>query len=646
MPRVRTLPSIARRQPRSVAVLWTLALVALLATPQLDAADRFGEYGGDSPVLFDGWNRHSVYVAMADGVELAVDNYLPTAGGAEATEPLPVVLHYTRYLRAVEDGGRTVTVVDERGSLQELLSRGYAVAVADARGSGASFGVRNGEFPAEETADAYELIEWLAAQIWCDGHVGMSGRSYPGTTQYLAATQAPPHLDAIFAEMASPSLYDFVYQGGTYKKDFIRQWGQLTKAMDRGRFLPPAPVDSDADGSRRDAAVAEHRGNLGAQKIAPRAKFRDSVVKRTWSWEIASSIDDAKRIQSSGVAVYHMVGWYDIFTTQQLTLFANLKSSPQKMMIGPWTHGGGGGAGVHRAELLRWYDYWLKGIDNGVMDEAPIHYYVMQGDNTLPLAAGRRESRDEEEAEDGSRWQSTSTWPPRAKSRKYYFAAGPTGSVASVNDGGLVGKRPKSVEAHDAFEVDYAATVGSLSRWMIGYDAERKDLPGTRFFDERTAEDERALTYTSAPLAKKLRVSGHPVAHVWAASTHGDGDLFVYLEEIDAEGRAHYVTEGALRASYRALAAAPWDNLGLPFHPSVKKELLGLGSEPVEWVFDLLATALDFDKGHRIRVTVVGAEAADFALYPDRRGRDAPTLSIYRDRSHSSYLELPIARSR
>jgi hypothetical protein len=136
------------------------------------------------------------------------------------------------------------------------------------------------------------------------------------------------------------------------------------------------------------------------------------------------------------------------------------------------------------------------------------------------------------------------------------------------------------------------------------------------------------------------------VAHVWASSTHEDGDLFVYLEEVDAEGRAHYVTEGALRASYRALAPAPWNNLGLPFHPSRKKDLLSLGGEPVEWVFDLLATALDFDKGHRIRVTVVGADAADFALYPDRRGRDAPTLSIHRDRSHSSYIELPVARSR
>jgi hypothetical protein len=612
----------------------------------VDPVSRFGEYSGYSEATYDAWNRHSVYVPMADGVELAVDYYLPTLAGAEATEPLPLVLHYTRYLRAVEDGGRTLTVVDERGSLQELLRRGYAVAVADARGSGASFGTRNGEFPSEETADSYELIEWLAAQEWCDGHVGMYGRSYPGTTQYLAAAQAPPHLDAIFAEMASPNLYDFVYQGGTYKKDFIREWGKITKAMDRGRFFPPAPVDSDADGSRRDAAVAEHAGSFGAKQIGPKAKYRDSVVKRRWSWEIANSIDDAGRIEASGVAVYHMVGWYDIFTTQQITLFANLGSSPQKMMIGPWTHGGGGGAGIHRAELLRWYDYWLKGIDNGVMDEAPIHYYVMRGDNTVPEEAGRRESRDEEEAEDGSMWQSTSTWPPRAKSRKYYFAAGPSGSVASVNDGGLTSRRPKSREDSDALDVDYASEVGSLSRWMIGYDAERQDPAGTRFFDERSSEDERALTYTSEPMKKKLRVVGHPVAHVWASSTHEDGDLFVYLEEVDAEGRAHYVTEGALRASYRALAPAPWNNLGLPFHPSRKKDLLSLGGEPVEWVFDLLATALDFDKGHRIRVTVVGADAADFALYPDRRGRDAPTLSIHRDRSHSSYIELPVARSR
>ena len=91
--------------------------------------------------------------------------------------------------------------------------------MADARGTGASFGVHNGPFSVEETADGYEIIEWLSGQPWPSGKVGMAGRSYPGTTQYLAATQRPPHLVAIFAEMAVPSPYDFAYQGGTYKTE-------------------------------------------------------------------------------------------------------------------------------------------------------------------------------------------------------------------------------------------------------------------------------------------------------------------------------------------------------------------------------------------------------------------------------------------
>ncbi len=251
------------------------AAAAAAAKP---APSRFGDYGPATPP-FDGRTRHSLYIPMKDGVEVAIDYYLPTAGGVETTEKLPVVLHYTRYQRATEDEtGKLHTAVDDDPVLQHLSSNGYVVAVADARGTGASFGVNEGAFSPAENADSYTIIEWLAAQPWSTGKVGMQGRSYPGMTQYEAATQGPPALKAIFAEMAGPTAYDFVFTNGTYKKDFVDQWGSLTKA--------DGPVAVDQAGPRRRRCGRQasatrrwpaHAKNLWAHDIlgTPESRMRD-----------------------------------------------------------------------------------------------------------------------------------------------------------------------------------------------------------------------------------------------------------------------------------------------------------------------------------------------------------------------------------
>lgn len=316
-----------------------------------NAASQFGSYTRDA--TYDDANRYSVYVPMPDGVRIAVDYFVPTANGVEASEPLPTILHYTRYTRAAlftdDNGEQQLSAEGERNPLlQHMLHRGYTVAVVDARGTGASFGVHNGAFSIEETADSYSIIEWIAAQPWSDGNVGMEGRSYPGMTQYQAATQAPPALKAIFPEMAGPTPYDFVYRGGTYKSDFINTWGLGTRQADLANIA--APVDDDPDGTLRDAAVAEHAANLWAQEMVG----SEAAAHRDWAyetkdaradWDTTGTIDDLEAIDASGIAIYHLVGWYDIYTSQQPMLYASLEAAPQKMIIGPWVHSGGFGGG-------------------------------------------------------------------------------------------------------------------------------------------------------------------------------------------------------------------------------------------------------------------------------------------------------------
>ena len=571
--------------------------------------------------------------------------------GDEPLSDIPVVLHYTRYIRAKElEDGSVQSKVDGDPILQHLLKHGYAVAVADARGTGASFGIHHGAFSVEETKDSYAIIEWLGSRPWSNGKVGMSGRSYPGMTQYQAVTQNPPSLKAIFAEMAGPSAYDFIYRGGAFKKDFIDSWGSGTRSMDEGKSGAPARVDADTDGAMRTAALEQHNENLWArQLIRPGSNLRNFVFNSEagghWSWDrVIASIDDADAMARSGIGIYHLVGWYDIYTTQQPWLYATLEGrSPQKMMIGPWVHSGGYGGRVHKAEILRWYDHWLKGIDTGVLDEKPVNYYVMRGNHSLPEGASAAESTlDETAADDGSTWTATDVWPPKSTRQKFWLAAGASGTVQSINDGMLVDARPAD-EERDDYTVDYSSRVGAFSRWMNGYGAKREEPAGSTYFDERTAEDEKALTYTSEPLGKNLTLVGYPTAHLRVTSSHSDGDFIIYLEEIDKSGRAHYVTEGVLRASHRVTSEAPFDNFDLPFHRSYAEDLLPMEpGEATELVFDLMGTAIVLDAGHRIRITVTGADARNFESHPDPLGEDVPDIQVLTGGKSGSYVELPI----
>jgi uncharacterized protein len=161
----------------------------------------------------------------------------------------------------------------------------------------------------------------------------------------------------------------------------------------------------------------------------------------------------------------------------------------------------------------------------------------------------------------------------------------------------------------------------------------------TLSLNNQVPNEEKGLTYTTDPLDSPLEVTGHPILHLWVTSSATDGDFFVYLTDVTENGLSMYITEGKLRASHRALSAAPYDNFGLPYHRSYEADIADLQGEPVELVFDLLPTSFVFDAGHRIRVTITGADIDNFAtpvLVPP------PTVGVYRDAEHASYIELPV----
>jgi putative CocE/NonD family hydrolase len=596
-------------------VLLAAASLATYVSAKTESAETpakvsaFGKYSGYSEPVYDGWVRSSRYVTVRDGTRLAIDLFRPARGGKVAEERLPVVWTHNRYRCDVVSEGKRYTILDAFDWLQDVLRHGYVVACVDTRGGGASFGSFEGMFSAKETRDAYDVTEWLAAQPWSNGNIGMYGRSYLTITQYMTAGRKPPHLKALFPEVGGTDMYELIYRGGIYHGPFVEFWSKLVKQMDVDQ--PAAPVDEDKDGALLRAAIEEHKVNRSAADIFAALPYRDSVDAATGAMPFRdwTPITYLKEIRDSKVAIYHLAGWYDRYVRDQLLLFHNL-GNPQRIAIGPWTH-----TQEDRfdfaAEHLRWWDYWLKGIDNGIMKEDPVHYYVMGA----PEAAA---------------WRSAKTWPlPQARRTAYWFSPGPSGSAKSANDGGLGTAAPQAKGGKDELTVDYSAAISPDPRWTI-----------EREFPELAANDAKGLTYTTPPLPADLEVTGHPVVHLWAAASAPDADFFAYLEEVDEKGQSRYVSEGMLRASNRATADPGYDLMGLPYHRGLKSDRANLTpGEPVELVFDLYPTSNFFAAGHRIRVTITGADKAN-ARTPEQT--PPPRLTVYREPGRASYIELPV----
>ena len=595
--------------------IWALVLSGFLPAlwgPSCVATERIstlGRYEGYSEAVYDGWTRSSQYVTVRDGTRIAIDIFRPTKEGVLHQDLLPVIWEHRRYQRAsVDENGNVHSQLDRQNHpMRTVVPHGYIFAVAAVRGSGASFGTRVDPMPPQESLDAYDVTEWLAARPWCSGAVGMYGISYSGAAQFMAASAAPPHLKAIFPEMAMFDLYDFCYPGGIFRYRFMEVWAQMVQGLDSHKARTAAPVDEDGDRALLKQAVEQHQGNFDLRRVA-KAGHRDANFADLGQVYLTNSPSTyVERVRASKVAIYQRAGWFDMYPRDMLLWFCNL-DTPRKIAIGPWNHYQS--RGVDRGtEMLRWFDYWLKGIDNGIMDEPPIVYCVMDAPEDEMIRWARQ-------------------WPvPEVRAATYHFCSGPSGSVGSVNDGCLT--RTLSAGGFDAYTVDCTTTSGAKTRWM----------PRSPQYEDMAANDAKALTYTTEPLAQDVEIVGHPVAHLWLRTSAEDVDVFVYLEDVDPAGRSDYVTEGCLRTSHRALCPAPYDRIGLPFHRSFERDMKKRTDEPVELVFDLLPTAQRFQAGHQIRIAVTGA---DNDSYRSLRHDPAATLSILRDTLHPSRVVLPV----
>ncbi len=588
-----------------------------------ERASSFGVYKGYSEPRYDGWIKTSQYVSVRDGVKLAVDIFRPTEIGHLHDGRLPVIWQPKRYQRAVV--GADGTVHDAMSptynrTAQTLIRHGYIVASVDRRGTGASFGTRSELSDPLDGPDGYDITEWLAQQEWCDGKIGMYGASYEGEMQLRVASTAPPHLKAITPEVSPFDWYLLVEEGGVHKHffdDFARMVSGIDASPNNG------PVDADKDRALLTAALAEHKAKNDYSASVGKMPFRDSKnpVTGEQAWMTRQGGAYAPGLSASGVAVYGRVGWFAGVLRDQLLWYVNQTRGAKKLMIGP-----GGGGGTHSeeeivfwtAECHRWFDHWLKGVQNGVMDEPPIHASPIPRSHVIQPP--------------GAPWKAFSQWPPaNAAATEFFFGAGKSGSVKSVNDGKLVRAKPKGKAGQDDYTVDYSVAYAKSGDGVANIGEKAVDV---------TASDEKGLTYTTEALAADMEVTGHPVARLWVTATADDCDVFLKLEDVDANGGTTYVGEGVLRASHRALATPPYNYFGMPWNASSQAAAKPLPKgQASELVFTLHPMSYLFQKGHRVRVTIFGADAS---VGPTPKLSPPPVVSLHRSGTHASSVTLPV----
>ncbi len=614
-------------QRASVALLKRPEPLTLSLTPPAsDRASRPGEYSGYGDAGFDSYERSSVLVAMRDGVRVAIDVFRPVRSGRPAG-PMPALLKVHRYGRAWLDAAGTLThaladtvrpptmvgagqAAPGRPNVLRALSRhGYVIAVMDVRGGGASFGSYAGPQSVEETADTAEVIAWLARHPWCDGNVGMVGRSYAGSAQIMAASEAPPALKAIFPGVNPFDLHMTLMGGGIYRSGLLESWKLLIDTRDglaeaAGPVI--APVDEDPEGVLRDAAVAEHAGEPGMVRFMAAVAANSDNLRDFTAYRAAprqGHVNAATRLhamQAAAIPMYQFSGWMDFAVDAALVQFASWHG-PRKLMVGPWTHSPDEpddpredeSVRLEAIEARRWFDYWLKGVDNGIMDEPPIHYALMGAGKTWA-------------------WRSATTWPPADCGAHALFAGpGHSGSVASLNDGTLEETPPKNAEADD-WLIDYGTSSGHLcTRWTEAGGV------GPIAYPDMTANDRKCLTYTTAPLTEPLAIVGSPVLRLPITATAPDLDVFAWLERILPDGRSAYLTEGQLRASHRTLGVPPYETFGLPWPSSDARDVAQTppldSDEPAELVFALMPTGAMIAAGERLRLAIGGYDDGNMA---------------------------------
>lgn len=482
-----------------------------------------------------------VRLTMRDGVRLSATLYPPDGRG-----PWPALVEALPYRKDDLTAGY-------RPEYQRLAAEfGYLVCRVDVRGTGSSEGTPVGEYTRAELDDLVEVIGWLAQQSWSNGNVGMYGTSWSGFNSLQVAMLRPPALKAICSIFASDDRYadDVHYFGGAKKQLDLVDWPVY---MEAENLLPPVP-----------SVYGEGWRELWERRVAEYVPWHvDWLEHQTYDgfWKHGSLREDYGAIEAATMLV---TGWADGYTNIALRGMAALRC-PRRLLAGPWAH-----ADVETSrpgpnidlipEMVRWWDRWLKGIDNGVDREPPITVFVRR---PTPPAADLAAYRGE--------WRFEPGWPLE-RSREAVFEL--TAATADRSGAG-----PDELEVRG--DVGWTAWINCAGGPPWGQPQDQR--PDEAF----------SLVYDWEPLGEELEILGHPRVRATVRSSAPVAFLSAKLCDLHPDGTSQLVTRGLLNLTHRTSRETP-----TPLSPGEAYEV-DVEMEVTSWVFE---------PGHRIRLDLAGTD--------------------------------------
>ena len=562
-------------------------------------------------------NFKSYYIPAVNGTKLAMDVYFPEDYN---NQKLPVLFEFTRYWRGKEDPktGKPMASLSKRDKY--FLDHDYILAKVDVRGTGASYGVRPGEYTPTEVKDASYIVDWVVNQSWSDGKVGAYGTSYAGTTAELLCATQHASIKAVIPGWSDFDVYESPTRPyGMIATSFIATWSQYVDWLDQNSVENlGASVRRVSEGFPTDA-IKEHKNNPIVLETVAKAPYKDSKFG-DFKFEEIDPLHWKKEISESNVPMLVLTSWLDAGTAEGTLLRLQHFTNPQKVVLMPTSHGGRSHASPFIVsdsivapvpsvtEQLRlqldFFDHYIKGNDKGVDDWPTIKYYNFGEES----------------------FKQSDIWPPKGQERiKYYLDA----------NGELKTSTPNEPQGMDEYLVDFSVSTGTNNRWTTQMGKPILNL------DNRNAVDSLMLTYTTSPLADPLQITGTPVISLSLSSTHKEGGIFVYLEDVDPSGKSRYITEGGLLLEHRKLSKNDMFK-EIPYHSFRKSDASPMPIDKIEEVsFKLHPTSILIKKGHSIRIAISGADKNTFDKVPTE---GTPTLNIYRNKTNISFLELPIIK--
>ncbi|WP_209507938.1 MULTISPECIES: CocE/NonD family hydrolase [unclassified Ruegeria] len=517
----------------------------------------------------------TVWIPMPDGARLAARLWLPRSA---RTTPVPCVLEYIPYRR------RDRTRMRDESMHPHFAAAGYASIRVDIRGYGDSDGIPEDEYSHQEIQDGHDIIQWIAAQDWCDGNVGMFGKSWGAYNAFQVAATRPPALKAIAPVMGTDDRWreDIHFYGGCLANDNF-WWGSI---MQLYNAMPPDPEIVGAD-----RWIDMWRARLEGVEFWPAMwlehQTHDDMWRRGSICENYADVD---------VPVYFFGGWMDLYRDTPFRIAEHL-SGPVKILMGPWAHlypqeGVPGPRVDFVGEVIRFWDHWLKGIDTGLMDELPLRFFLQ--DSAAP--SGTHVHRE-------GRWIEEPSWPsPNVQDQPLWLNDGTLD--ASAGSGGVMAVCSPQ---------NFGAAAGDMCSFAI---------PGDMAADCRI-EAAGALQFKAEPLEKPVDILGQPSVDLTVSADRTQGFVAALLVDEAPDGAQTLIARGFCNLTHRISDTEP-----VPITPG----------EDMHVTVPLYGTGYRVLAGHRIVLQIASAYWP--VLWP---APEPVTLTI---RPGTSRLILPVRSQR